>query len=129
MTVVSETALLLQMKKEKFDEIMASCNNLLLETRIKLGREVVSKVPLFQSLTAMNKRKLLETMEPVHFPAGSYICKQGKFGNTFYVLTEGTCKVTFNKEDGGERDILTLRLGDYFGKQATEQNVCISSEF
>eukprot|EP01042_Synura_sphagnicola_P000055 gene55-55_t len=117
-TVVSETALLLQMKKEKFDEIMASCNNLLLETRIKLGREVVSKVPLFQSLTAMNKRKLLETMEPVHFPAGSYICKQGTFGNTFYVLTEGTCKVTLNKEDGGERDILTLRLGDYFGEVA-----------
>ena len=115
-TVLSETASLLSMRKDKFDEIMAVCNNLLLETRIKLGRDIVAKVPIFQTLTAMNKRKILDCMVPTHFLAGTYICKQGSYGNTFYVLTEGTCKVTMNKEDGGERDLITLRTGDFFGE-------------
>ncbi len=37
----------------------------------------------------------------------------------FYILTEGTCRVTLNgREEGDEREISQLQPGDYFGEIA-----------
>ena len=46
---------------------------------------------------------------------GSYICRQGTSGNSFFILTEGSCRVTVNKDDRAELEVGKLRTGDYFG--------------
>jgi CRP-like cAMP-binding protein len=39
-------------------------------------------------------------------------------GNTFYVITEGKCRVTVATEDGREKEMRTFFPGDYFGETA-----------
>jgi hypothetical protein len=73
--ICSEHAKVLRMTKEKFDEIMSAANKIGHEVRAKIGRDVVDKVPLFKSLTSVNRRQLLEQMKPMQFLDASYICR------------------------------------------------------
>lgn len=115
-TVISETAKCLRMTKAKFDDLLATTNRILAENRKIIGRDVLDTVPLFKSLTSMNKKKLLDVMVPMTYLPNSYICRQGTMGNTFYILTEGTCSITVNNDDKGETEIAKIRPGDFFGK-------------
>ena len=82
------------------------------------GKDITDKVPIFKSLSAALKRKILETMQTVTFPPGSYICKQGAQGNSFYVLTLGSAKITIDGEDFVEREVNRIHPGDFFGEAA-----------
>lgn len=113
--VVSPVAKCLRMTKAKFDEVMANCNAEMFGERKELGRAVVDRVPLFQSLPASKKKQILDLMVPMNFMPNTYICKQGSVGNMFYIITEGVCKVTVNIDQGGEKDIAKLVSGDFFG--------------
>lgn len=115
-TVCSLTARLLKMTKFVFDEVIAKCNSANEKSNREIGREVVNKVPLFQTLTAAYRQKVLDMMVPMNFVPGTYICRQGTVGNTFYIIIEGTCKVTLNGPDGKEKEVAKLSRGDFFGK-------------
>lgn len=106
------------MTKLKFDELLATTSKLQAESRKQIGRDVLETVPLFKTLTAANKKKLLEAMIPMTYLPSSYICRQGTTGNSFFILTEGTCKVTVNNQDGSEKEVAKLHPGDFFGEIA-----------
>ncbi len=114
-TVTSDEAKCLKMTKMKFDELLATTNNLAQESRKQIGKDVLDTVPLFKSLSSMNKKKLLEAMMPMTYLPGSYICRQGTTGNAFFILTEGSCKVTINMSESTEREVAKLHPGDFFG--------------
>ena len=114
-TVISDTAKCLRMTKAKFDELLSTTNKLQAENRRLIGRDVLDAVPLFRTLTAVNKKKLLDAMIPMTYLPSSYICRQGTTGNSFFILTEGHCKVTVNCEDKSEKEVGKLRAGDFFG--------------
>jgi len=38
-------------------------------------------------------------------------------GDTFYIICDGSVKVTKKGEGGSEEEIRTLKKGDYFGEQ------------
>ena len=116
-TVISEKAKLLRMMKSKFDELIAATHKVRSASSRMIGKDVLEMVPLFKNLSAMNKKKLLEVMNPVTFPPMSYICRQGTKGNTFFIITEGTCKVTVNADDQKEREVIVLKPGDLFGNK------------
>ena len=122
--ICSDHAKVLRMTKEKFDEIMSAANKIGHEIRAKIGRDVVDKVPLFKSLTSVNRRQLLGQMKPMQFLDASYICRQGKIGNTFYIITEGICRVTLNNDDGPEKELAKLYVGDFFGEVALIEASC-----
>lgn len=115
-TVISNEAKCLRMTKARFDELLATTNQIQQENRKLIGRDVLDTVPLFKSLTSSNKKKLLDAMVPMTYHSNSYICRQGTTGNVFFILTEGTCKVTVNTQDGHERETAKLHPGDFFGK-------------
>ena len=115
-TVISNEAKCLRMTKARFDELLATTNQIQQENRKLIGRDVLDTVPLFKSLTSSNKKKLLDAMVPMTYHSNSYICRQGTTGNVFFILTEGTCKVTVNTQDGNERETAKLHPGDFFGK-------------
>lgn len=117
-TVVSDTAKLLVMTRAKFELLLTSCGSLVAETRTKIGKDIVERVPLFRSLTAANKQRLLETMKAAHFRAGVYICRQGEPGHTFYIITEGVCSVTVGSGNEPEKEVSRLFPGDFFGEVA-----------
>ncbi|KAJ1412674.1 cyclic nucleotide-binding-like protein, partial [Ochromonadaceae sp. CCMP2298] len=113
-TVISANAKCLRMTKQKFEELLATTNKLHAKNRLLIGKDVLDTVPLFRSLTAGNRKKLLEAMTPMTYLPASYICRQGTTGNSFFILTDGHCAVSVN-EDRGEREVGMLRAGDYFG--------------
>lgn len=57
------------------------------------------------------------------FPAGDYICRQGCHGDSFYIISHGSVRVTQETRKEGEEEaedtvIRILNRGDYFGEQA-----------
>lgn len=104
------------MTKAKFDELMSITNKVQAESRKLIGKDVLDSIPIFNTLTQPQKLRLMECMITVTFHANTYVCRQGAPGNTFYIITEGNCKVTINNEEKGEIEVAVLRPGDYFGK-------------
>jgi CRP-like cAMP-binding protein len=117
-SVISDTAKCLKMTKSKFDELLATTNKLQLENRRLIGRDVLDTVPLFRTLSAVNKKKILDSMIPMQYLPSSYICRQGTTGNSFFILIEGQCRVTLNSEDKTEKEVGKLRPGDFFGESS-----------
>jgi CRP-like cAMP-binding protein len=116
-TVESTDARLLRMTKLVFDEVITKCNAAAEQASREVGREVVNKVPLFQTLNAANRQKILDMMSPMQFAVGVYICRQGTVGNTFYIIVDGLCRVTINTGDPlePEKEVAKLSKGDFFG--------------
>lgn len=74
--VISEEAKCLKMTKIKFDEIMSHTQMFITKTRSIITEGVTDKIPLFKSLSAATRAKILENMSTMIFNPGSYICRQ-----------------------------------------------------
>ena len=63
--------------------------------------------------------KLAEVLEEETYKKGEYIVRQGKYGETFYIILEGEVDVTENNfEKHSEEFIRNMGKGTYFGEQA-----------
>jgi CRP-like cAMP-binding protein len=71
------------------------------------------QVPLFADLPARELRALAESMKEHSFPAGHEVVAEGKGGVGFFVILEGSARVSQHGEDRG-----MLKVGDYFGEMA-----------
>jgi CRP-like cAMP-binding protein len=74
-------------------------------------------VPLFSQLSAKDLKNLAQSMHEKRYDAGQHVVTQGESGIGFFVILEGTAKVSV----GGE-ERRTLRAGDYFGELAVLEN-------
>ena len=79
--------------------------------------EALNKVPLLTGLTEPQVAKITDIVELLPFPAGDAIIKKGTEGNVFYMIKEGTLKVT-DIGDGRTYPDITLGPGEYFGERA-----------
>lgn len=70
------------------------------------------QVMAFKNLPPANIRSLLDCMETVPVIAGDVVVKQGEKGDYYYVLTEGSARVTQSVE------LANLKGGDSFGEEA-----------
>ena len=75
--------------------------------------ETLKKVPLFSSLENRDLERFAESFKERRYSAGDTIASEGQGGVGFFVIGEGTAKVTVHGEDRG-----TLGPGDYFGEIA-----------
>ena len=117
-TAVSDIVKCLKMTKQMFASIRDQSEALSAMGREKIGLEVLNNLPNFQNLTLSVRKDVLKAMKTVPFPANTYICRQGSVGNTFYVITEGRCRVTITEENGHEKEIRGFYPGDFFGEAA-----------
>jgi len=118
-TICSPTAKCLRMTKSEFSEILQHAKSICQALQMKIGQDVVEKVPIFKALSKSDKKSMIGSMSAVDFPAGSYICRQGAPGNVFYIITEGSCKVTLDMpNDQPEKFLLNYHAGDFFGEKA-----------
>ena len=60
---------------------------------------------------------MAEALETKKFSQNDYIIKQGDFGDTFYIITDGTVKCTRVK-DGETQELVQLGKSSYFGERA-----------
>ena len=70
-------------------------------------------VPLFADLSARDRKQLADSMQELSFPAGREIVAEGKGGVGFFVILDGSARVSQGGEDRG-----VLSAGDYFGEMA-----------
>jgi CRP/FNR family transcriptional regulator, cyclic AMP receptor protein len=70
-------------------------------------------VPLFSDLSTRDLKRLADSMKETSFAAGMEVVAEGKSGVGFFVILDGTARVS----QGGE-DRVVLSAGDYFGEMA-----------
>uniref|UniRef100_T1IS67 cGMP-dependent protein kinase n=1 Tax=Strigamia maritima TaxID=126957 RepID=T1IS67_STRMM len=82
-------------------------------------------VPLLQDLRSETLAKIADVVEVEFYPSGDYIVRQGMTGDTFFIISNGSVKITqrFATEDD-EEEIRILQKGDYFGEQALLREDC-----
>ena len=107
------------MKKHHFDEILAVSNAKQKKIMAQMCNAVINSVPLFKDLKNKEKSGVIDLMTPVSYPTGSYICRQGGLGNSFFIIMDGNVRCTVvNPDDGEEREVVRLGPGSFFGEQA-----------
>jgi CRP/FNR family transcriptional regulator, cyclic AMP receptor protein len=75
--------------------------------------ESLQTVPLFAELSSRDLKRLAASMKERSFAAGDEIVAQGKGGVGFFVILEGSARVSQDGEDRGR-----LGPGEYFGEMA-----------
>ena len=85
-----------------------------------LQREVLEKVKIFRNLKDRQRSKILDVLRPRTYVEGTYICKEGDYGDRFFIVLKGRVQVTVNDvgEITGEREVNNLTANDFFGEIA-----------
>jgi CRP/FNR family cyclic AMP-dependent transcriptional regulator len=68
-------------------------------------------VPLFEGLSKKELDRLSRSMDEVDLPEGRELAREGTFAYEFFIIEEGTARVTRGGEQVGE-----LEPGDFFGE-------------
>ena len=71
------------------------------------------EVPLFADLSRRDLKRVADSMKEMSFAAGQEVVAEGKSGVGFFVILDGSARVS---QDGEERGLLTA--GDFFGEMA-----------
>jgi len=75
--------------------------------------ETIAKIPLFADLEGRELKRIADSFKEREFAAGETIASEGKSGAGFFVIGEGTARVTVRGEERG-----SLGPGEYFGEIA-----------
>ncbi len=75
--------------------------------------ETIAKVPLFAGLEKRDLDRIADSFKERNYDAGDAIATEGQGAAGFFVIGEGTAKVTVQGKDRA-----TLGPGDYFGEIA-----------
>jgi CRP/FNR family transcriptional regulator, cyclic AMP receptor protein len=73
--------------------------------------ELLKRVPLFSDLSDKELRQVADSMKERTFDAGQAVTEEGKGGIGFFVIADGTAKVSI-----GGKDVRSIGAGDYFGE-------------
>jgi CRP-like cAMP-binding protein len=79
-------------------------------------QHALARVPLLSGLTPLQLSKISEAVEIVKFQAGQSVFKKGSEGNIFYMIKEGSVRVS--EVGSGAFNDHTLTAGAYFGERA-----------
>jgi CRP-like cAMP-binding protein len=71
----------------------------------------LARVPLFEHLTRKELEFIAREGDEVDVPAGRVLIRQGKPGDTFYVILDGEAEVLV-----GTKRRTVLKTGDFFGE-------------
>jgi len=84
---------------------------------VALGRngkvELLKKVPLFAGCSKSELRELALTADEIDLRYGHVLTKEGRPGREFFVIVEGTARVTRK-----DKTVADLGAGDWFGEIA-----------
>jgi MFS family permease len=79
---------------------------------------LLRRLPIFEPLSAPAMERIMANLVRVAVPAGETVIRQGDEGDRFYVILEGTIRVSRDGVDLGERV-----AGDFFGEIALLRDV------
>jgi len=77
----------------------------------------LEKVPILAPCTKYERTMIADALDPVMFNEGETIVREGEPGDTFYIIVEGTVRVSKSGAVVNE-----LHTSDYFGERALIMN-------
>jgi CRP/FNR family cyclic AMP-dependent transcriptional regulator len=80
--------------------------------------ELLSRVPLFSTLSQADLARIASVAVPRSFPAGARVFHEGDHSDACYVVRSGDLRVTREHSDGRAIALATLGAGDFFGELA-----------
>ena len=80
--------------------------------------ELISRVPLFARCSKKELRVIANVADQIEWPEGKTLIKEGRLGDEFFILIEGTVAVS---RDG--RKLRDLAAGEWAGEIALISNV------
>jgi CRP/FNR family transcriptional regulator len=86
------------------------------------NRTCIYKVPIFEHLTAEEAESLAAKVRSKRYKRGEFIFREGERSETFFILNEGTVKLSKLSETGKEQILRFLFPGDFFGHFAMLQD-------
>ncbi|XP_031619274.1 cGMP-dependent protein kinase, isozyme 2 forms cD4/T1/T3A/T3B isoform X3 [Contarinia nasturtii] len=83
--------------------------------------EFLRSVPIFKSFPEETLIKISDVLEETHYNQGDYIVRQGARGDTFFIISKGTVRVTIRQPNSQEEKFIrVLGKGDFFGEKALQ---------
>lgn len=76
----------------------------------------LGQVPLFAKLKKEDLKAIVKLVKRSQHPAGSEICRQGRFGRTAYIVESGELCVIHVNPQGLRREVARLEPGAFFGE-------------
>lgn len=83
-----------------------------------MEHKVLKNVPLFADLKDEILEKIFTLMQKRHYKKGTIILMEEEFGDTLFVLNQGSVKVTRVSDDGREVILAIMGPGDFFGEMS-----------
>ena len=80
--------------------------------------KLIQSVPLFTDLSSSSLRQITEKMVTRSYYKEQMILVEESAGETFFVISQGTVKITRMSDDGREVILAILGEGDFFGEMA-----------
>lgn len=80
--------------------------------------EILSTVPIFSDLSASSLEDVLSRMSKRSYKRNNMILMEDEFGDTFFIISMGSVKITRVSEDGREVILAMLGEGDFFGEMS-----------
>jgi len=85
---------------------------------MNLKVDVLSHSPIFQGLKSYQVKQAILSGSIKHAQGGEVIIDQGRAGDEFYVVLEGSATATHRDQDGSIHTLGYLKAGDLFGEVA-----------
>src|SRR5438128_1627922 len=82
------------------------------------AQQVLEDLPALSLLTEDVRRLVAASFEPVSFPFGAVIVREGDPADSFYLLASGSARVVKQGDSGDEVPLNVLHAGDSFGETA-----------
>jgi len=80
--------------------------------------DLLSSVNALKNLPQEKLRKIADCVDEENYHDGDRIIKQNAKGDTFYIIRDGTVRITIDQEDGSENEVCKKGRGEYFGEIA-----------
>ncbi len=78
--------------------------------------EILKHCRLFEALNDEQLERVSGMVEEHHFRKGDYMCREGAWGDSMYIIGEGEVKIVKKLSTESQWDITSLRHGDFFGE-------------
>jgi len=104
----------LVLDRQGFNELLGPLQDLI---SMNMRFKTLRSVPLLKNLSGSETQTVAEACTKKTYKAGQYIIKQGDVGKDFFIVSDGSVRVTQTKGKA-EADVATLHAGNYFGEMA-----------
>lgn len=79
---------------------------------------LLKQVAVLSVLSDQDIEKLADKTRVVPYRAGEFIVRQGKLGNSLYVIQAGVCEVFVVDQQGFQTKVAKIDSGDFFGEMS-----------